>query len=65
MFQVSNKSGLGLDLFIYFLNLLPLNPSNQWNINRNDSAEFHITETFDKKDGDPIIYGMVMSGSIS
>jgi len=40
VFEVSNKSGQGLEYFRYFLNLLPINPSNQWNINQNDHAEF-------------------------
>ena len=61
VFLVSNTTRIGLDLFLAFLNLLPINSSNQWKKNQDDSPEFHITETFDK-DGEPILSGMVLKG---
>jgi len=33
VFQISNRTGEGLGFFRYFLNLLPINPTNQWNSN--------------------------------
>lgn len=63
VFLVSNSSGKGLDLFLSFLNLLPIKNSN-WKKNQDDSAEFHITETFDK-DGEPILSGMMLKGAIN
>jgi GTPase len=60
-FSVSNLTGQGLDLFLAFLNLLPINSSRQWLWNQDDSSEFHITETF-VKDGGLILSGMVLRG---
>jgi GTPase len=63
IFSVSNVSGFGLDLFLAFLNLLPINSScRQWRW-QDDSSEFHITETFEK-DGGLILSGMVLRGQI-
>lgn len=62
--MVSNTTRKGLDHFLAFLNLLPINSSNQWKKNLDDSPEFHITETFDK-DGEPILSGMVLKGEIN
>lgn len=59
VFEVSNTTGVGLDLFLTFLNLLPI--TNTWNNNSDDKAEFHITETL-MKSGDPILSGMVIKG---
>mmetsp|Transcript_3072 Transcript_3072/g.2931 ORF Transcript_3072/g.2931 Transcript_3072/m.2931 type:complete len:283 (+) Transcript_3072:759-1607(+) len=64
MFQISNRTGEGLDFFRYFLNLLPINPSNQWGANSKECSEFQIMETFNKE-GELILHGMVMKGSIS
>ena len=64
VFEVSSTSLKGLDLFLSFLNFLPINSSNQWMKNQDDSAEFHISETFEKN-GELILSGMVLKGQIS
>lgn len=65
IFEISNVNEEGLDLFKAFLNLLPINSSShQWKKNQDDSAEFHVTETF-AKGGELILSGMVLKGQIS
>jgi GTPase len=65
IFEVSSVTGQGLELFLAFLNLLPVNvSSNMWLKNQDEGAEFHITETF-SKNGEIIVYGMVYKGCIA
>jgi elongation factor 1-alpha len=65
VFFVSNTSRKGLDLFLSFLNLLPISTQNQWRTSQDHhNPEFHITETFDKE-GEPILSGMVLKGQIN
>lgn len=66
IFKISSKTGKNIHLFLQFLNLLPLNPNNEWEEISRDSPEFHIFETFQKK-SDPctILCGTVTQGTIS
>ena len=72
IFVISNKTGYGLDLFINFLNLLPVNTKDdlsklgKYNSNLIMSAEnqFDILETMTIDNKIPILAGIVSRGSI-
>ena len=62
IFQISNVTGQGLDLYKSFLNLIPT--QKQWDERKKESAVFSIDDCFNVPGVGVVISGIVYSGSI-
>jgi GTPase len=60
IFQVSNVTGVGLDLLKLFLNVLQSGSGGRYD--KNQPVEYHITDTFSVPGVGTVVSGTIMSG---